>query len=159
MQQTNGATLQQIVVFTLDEPCYALPLDVVRRVVRMVDIMPLPKAPDIVCGAINMQGEIIAVVDVRKRFRLPKRPLDPNDRLIIAQTPQRCVALQVDTVSGVRTFSEREMIGVEQALPFAEYLQGVVKTEEGMILISDLETFLSLDEARMLNSALSEGVK
>ena len=59
----------QIVVFALDEPRYALPLSAVERVVRAVEITPLPKAPEIVLGVINMQGQVVPAVDIRKRFR------------------------------------------------------------------------------------------
>ena len=148
--------LKQIVMFALDEPRYALPLSTVNRVVRVVEIMPLPKAPEIVLGVVNVQGHIVPVMDVRKRFHLQKRALDTDDRLIIAQTSTRTVALLVDSVVGVHTLAENEFAGSEQALPFAEYLHGVAKTEEGIVLIYDLEQFLSLDEERTLDAALSE---
>ena len=60
-------------VFTLDRQRYALPLSVVERVVRMIEITPVPHTPDIVLGVINAQGRVIPVVDIRRRFRLPTR--------------------------------------------------------------------------------------
>ena len=70
----NGAI--QLIVFTLNEQRYALYLSVVERIVRIVRITPLPKAPEIVSGVINVAGRIIPVLDTRKRFRLPERGLD-----------------------------------------------------------------------------------
>ena len=146
-----------IVLFTLDEPRYALPLSAVERVVRAVEITPLPKAPEIVLGAIDAQGRVIPVVDVRKRFRLPAREMNVDDRFIIARTSRRLVSLAVDSVAGIRTLADGEVVSAEQALPFAEYLHGVAKMEDGIVLIYDLEQFLLLDEERVLDAALSGG--
>jgi purine-binding chemotaxis protein CheW len=146
-----------IVLFTLDEPRYALPLSAVERVVRAVEITPLPKAPEIVLGAIDAQGRVIPVVDVRKRFRLPAHEMNVDDRFIIARTSRRLVALAVDSVIGIRTLADGEVVSAEQALPFAEYLHGVAKMEDGIVLIYDLEQFLLLDEECVLDAALSGG--
>ena len=146
----------QIVLFTLDEPRYALDLSTVERVARAVEITPLPKAPEIVLGVINMKGEIIPVIDVRKRFGLASREMNVDDRFIIARTSRRLVALVADSVAGVRAIEDREMVSAEQALPFAAYLQGVAKVDGDLVLIYDLDRFLSLDEEQALDAALSE---
>ena len=147
----------QIVVFSLDEPRYALDLLTVERVVRAVEITHLPKAPEIVLGVINMQGQVIPVVDVRKRFRLPEREINIDDRFIISRTSRRLVALVVDDVTGVQKLGNREIVSAKQALPFAEYIKGVAKVEDDLVLIYDLDRFLSLDEEQKLDEALSEG--
>ena len=147
----------QIVVFSLDEPRYALDLSTVERVVRAVEITPLPKAPEIVLGVINMQGQVVPVVDVRKRFRLPGREINIDDRFIISRTSRRLVALVADDVVGVKRLGNREIVSAEQALPFAEYIKGVAKVEDDLVLIYDLDRFLSLDEEEKLDEALSGG--
>ena len=78
------APAHQLVVFTMDEQRYALQLAAVERVVRMVEVTPLPQAPQIVLGVINAQGRIIPVVDIRRRFRLPARDIRLSDHLLIA---------------------------------------------------------------------------
>lgn len=60
--------LNQLVVFAFDEQRYALHLSAVERIVRMVEITPLPKAPEIVLGVVNVQGRIVPIVNIRKRF-------------------------------------------------------------------------------------------
>jgi purine-binding chemotaxis protein CheW len=145
----------QIVVFTLDEPRCALYLSEVERVVRAVEITPLPKAPEIVLGVINAQGRIIPVIDVRKRFRLSPHELRLDDQFIITRTPRRPVSLVVDSVIGVREVADLELVDAGQSLPFAEYIQGVVKIEDNIVLIYDLERFLSLDEERILDAAMT----
>lgn len=150
-----GTGSERLLVFTLDEPRFALPLAAVVRVVRAVEVTPLPKAPEIVLGAINAQGRVIPVVDMRRRFRLPARQMRLDDRFIIARTPRRLVALAADDVVGVREIGPRELVSTAEALPFAGFLQGVAKLEDGLVLISDLDAFLSLDEELLLEKALA----
>ena len=83
----------QIVVFMLDAMRCALRLSCVERIVRLVEIAALPEAPEIVLGIINVHGEIIPVIDLRKRFCLPERELELDSHLVIARTARRRVAL------------------------------------------------------------------
>ncbi|MGA1977925.1 MAG: chemotaxis protein CheW [Bacteroidales bacterium] len=144
----------QIVVFTLDELPYALSLNAVVRVIYAIEIRRLPEAPEIISGIINVQGRIIPVIDIRKRFGLAKREIDPDDRLIIADTGKRKVAILVDTVTGIRDLAPRQLAVAKEMLPFAEHLRGVAKIDDQLILIFDLEQFLSLDEGKELEHAL-----
>lgn len=144
----------QIIAFLLDDQRYALPLAAVQRVVRAVEITPLPKAPEIVSGVINVQGEVVPVVDIRRRFRLPERALMPGDQIIIARTSNRTVAIIADTANGVIECPVERFVTAAAIVPGLEYVKGVAKLEDGMILIHDLDSFLSLEEARSLDNAL-----
>lgn len=146
--------LNQLVVFTLDEQRYALYLAAVERIVRVVEITPLPKSPEVVLGVVNVHGQIIPVVNIGKRFRLPEREIALSNQLIIANTSRRAVALLVDEVSGVLEISEREMIEAGKILPDMDYVEGIVKLEDGLILIHDLNTFLSIEEEKALDDAM-----
>lgn len=143
-----------LVVFTLDDRRYGLHLPAVERIVRVVDITPLPKAADIVLGVVNVHGQIIPVLDIRKRFRLPERAVKTSDHLLIAQTPRRTVAFLVDMVSEVIELSEETIIAAAKIIPGMEYVDGVAKLEDGLILIHDIDKFLSLDEEKALSEAL-----
>lgn len=147
-------TSDQIVVFTIDELSYALSLQTVVKVIHAIEIRPLPEAPDIICGIINVKGLIIPVIDIRKRFGLVFREIDPDDRLIIADTGKRQVAILADTITGIRNLAEGEVIAAKEALPFAEHIRGVVKVDDGLILIFDLEQFMNLEEEKKLELAL-----
>lgn len=148
-------SIQQLVVFHLDESRYALHLAAVERIVRVVEITPLPDAPEIVLGIVNVHGAIVPVVDVRKRFRLPVRESSLDDHLIIARTPSRTVGLVVDATSGVIERREAEIASPRGILPSMDYVEGVVKFKDGLILIHDLETFLSLAEEKALEQAIA----
>jgi len=146
--------LRKLVTFSLDDRKFALYVSAVQRIIRVVEVTPLPKAPDIVSGIINMQGQVIPVFDIRMRFQLPAREVQLNDQLIIASTTKRTVALMVDSVNDVIEIPEEKIIAAEQILPELEYVEGVMKTEDGMVLIHDLERFLSLPEEKALDEAL-----
>ena len=73
-----------LVTFFLDDRRYGLHLDAVERVLPALDVTPLPKAPEIVLGLINLKGKIIPVLDVRRRFRLQEREIGLQDHFIIA---------------------------------------------------------------------------
>jgi purine-binding chemotaxis protein CheW len=149
-------TLYKLVVFTLSEQRYALCLGAVERVFPFAEVTHLPQAPEVVLGVVNVRGRIIPVVDIRKRLRLPDRETNLSDRLIVAQTSRRTVALIADAVSGVVEGSKDELIAAETILPGLEYVEGVTKLEDGMILIHNLEKFLSLEEEKTLDQALKQ---
>jgi len=150
-----------LVVFTLDGLRYALRLAAVERIVRAVEITPLPKAPEIVLGVINVRGEIIPVVNVRRRFRLPERELDLTDQLMIARTAKRKVALVVDAVTELIPCAEGQISEAETVLPSIEYVEGVARMRDGLIFVHDLDSFLSLEEEQILEETIAgtEGSK
>lgn len=145
---------EKLVVFLLDERRFALRLASVERVLSIVEITPLPKAPETVLGVVDVQGTIIPVFDTRRRFRLPVRDVELTDQLLLARTSRRRVALVVDDVSGLIDHPTDAVITPEQILPGLEYVAGVVKLPEGLVLIHDLDSFLSLDEEAALDRAL-----
>ena len=146
----------QLVVFTLDEQRYALHLSLVESAIRMVEITALPSAPEIVIGVVNVRGAVVPVLNIRKRFRLSEREPDLGDQMIIASTGRRTVALVVDTVSDVITLPSEEMVAPETVLPQLAHVAGVVKLDDGMIFIHDLDAFLSLEEEQLLDTAIDK---
>lgn len=147
---------KRLFTFILDERTYALKLSVVETVVRAVEITPLLQAPESVLGIVNVHGSIIPVMNLRKRFRLPQRAIDTSDHLVIAHTATRKVALTADRTIGVIEPPERDVVQPDAILPGLEYVEGVAKLEGDIILIHDLDRFLSLEEEGELDSALKE---
>lgn len=149
-----GGQTVKLLVFRLDEYLYALPLDSVERMVRAVALTPLPNAPDAVLGIVNMAGRVIPVFDARRRFGLPARRIDPADQLAIVQIKDRTAALFVDGAEGVIDHPAAAITDAAAIAPGLQHLHGVIKLQNGLVLIHDLEKFLSADEALLLNAAL-----
>ena len=146
--------LRKLVTFSLDDRKFALYVSAVQRIIRVVEVIALPKAPEIVVGIINLQGTVIPVFDIRMRFRLPAREARIDDQMIIATTTKRTVVLLVDSADDVKEIPEEKIIAAAQILPELEYVEGVMKMEDGMVLIHDLERFLSLQEEKALDEAM-----
>jgi purine-binding chemotaxis protein CheW len=146
--------IDRLVIFLLNDQRYGLPLVTVDRVVRMVCITPLPKAPDIILGIVNVQGQVIPVINMRRRFCLPEREITLTDQLVIAHTALRPVALVVDAVLDVFTPLVEVIIEAQSILFGTQYIKGVIKLNDGLILIHELDKFLSLEEEAFLSRAM-----
>ncbi len=145
-------------VFELAAERYALPIADVALVLRAVAIRSLPSAPAIVEGVIDLRGELVPVLDMRARFRLPRVVLDPGEHLIVAQAGTRKVALRADQALAVERL---EVVAIEEAgnLPRGVgQVAGVASTADGMVLIHDLRAFLNEAESLELEHALSAAV-
>jgi len=139
---------------TVDGQNYALPLAAVDRIVRMVEVTPLPGAPDVVEGVIDIQGEVIPVVSIRRRLGLIHRPVGISDSLVIAHARNRRLAVIVESVSGVVERSGDDVVSTRDIARATPYIEGLLKTGDGLVLIQDLEKVFSLDEASALDEAM-----
>jgi purine-binding chemotaxis protein CheW len=151
MGNLQNSETSKLVLFNLDELRYALNLSTVERVIPIVEITPLPKAPEIVLGVINIQGEIIPVINIRKHFNLPVREIELDNQLIIVHASKRRVAIVVDSVTGVHELERYQFAGTEEAFPYTEYLSGIAKVENNIVMI--------LDEQKVMDEALYTGEK
>lgn len=147
--------MSTLLAFAIDEQTFALPLERVERAVRAVAVTPLPQAPAIVSGVINIGGRIVPVINLRRRFGLPEQELRLADQLLIAHTSQRPLAMIVDAALGVVACAEQDFVAVDRIVTGTRYLHGIVKGTNGMILIHDLDAFLSLEEGEALDHALT----
>jgi purine-binding chemotaxis protein CheW len=143
------------VLFRLDDNRYALPLEIVERAVRAAKVTPLPLAPAVVLGALDVEGDVIPVFDLRRRFQLPERPLHPAQQFVLASAAGRRVALRVDATLGVIERPLSEIAAATRVVPTAEHFIGLIRLEDGLVLIQDLTRFLSAEEGRDLDRALS----
>lgn len=143
-----------LLAFTLADWRCALELSTVERVYRAVAITPLPNAPDIVLGVVNIKGVVLPVIDIRRRFCLPEKNLTPDDKLIVAHAFDRPVVLVVDSITDVIDCSGEDITSASAIAPNIEHVEGVVRLQDGMILIYNLARFLSLEETAALEHAL-----
>src|SRR5262249_2656363 len=125
-------------------------------ILRAVAITPLPKAPAVVEGVINVRGALVPVLDIRGRFRLPPKPLEPADHLIVARVGERPVALRVDRALELVRLEASAAERAETPVPGVEYVAQIARLPGGLVLIHDLNTFLSQAESFRLGEALAE---
>jgi purine-binding chemotaxis protein CheW len=144
----------QFLVFSLDERPYAVRLSQTVCVIHAVDYTALPQSPGSVLGVIDLHGQVVPLLDIRKRFGCIEREVRVEDRFIIARTSRRTVALAVDVVTGVVERPAGDVIAAESILPHMQQIEGVIQLEDGLVLIHDLDRFLSLEEDQALEQAV-----
>jgi purine-binding chemotaxis protein CheW len=144
-----------LVVFQIGEQALALAVEAVECVVQAVEVSPLPGAPDGVVGIINLRGRIIPVFDLRPRLGFPARSVRTSDYFVIAHTRARPVALLVDAVEGVVAGRGLHVTPASEILPDLQSISGVMKLGEGLVVVQDIERFLSIEDHEALQLALN----
>ncbi len=150
----GAGTANGLVVFRLGEMRLALPLAAVERVVRAVEVTPLPQAPEIILGVINVQGRVIPVLDIRRRLGLPAREIDIEDQFLIARSRARTIALAVDEVLGIEDSAAGAVTEAEDLISGLRYVDGILKDADGLIPVCRLDGSLSPEEEKALDAAM-----
>jgi purine-binding chemotaxis protein CheW len=141
-------------IFQVAGTSFGLRFAAVQRVLPMVEVTPLPQAPRIVDGVVNVAGRIVPVLSLRRRLGLPAREARLSDVLILAHTRQRLVALHGDGIGGLVQREPMQLTPAADIHPGLQHIEGVVKLDDGVALIHDLDRFLSLDEQVQLDRSL-----
>jgi purine-binding chemotaxis protein CheW len=123
----------------------------VDRVVRAAAVTTLPQAPAVVLGVVDVAGEAVPVMDVRGRFGLERKDLSPHDFFLFAVSRGRRVALVVDAVDDLVRIDATQDLAVE-----VPHVSGVATGPDGLLLVHDVDAFLSFEEERQLDAALRE---
>lgn len=144
----------KLLAFSIEGQQFALLLSVVDRVIPSVAITPLPDAPQVIVGVIKLSDEVLPVFNIRKRFGVPSRDIKLSDRMIVAHAGSHLVALWVDTVEDIHEMEADHMVTSDGLLDSLPYVKGVVQVDKDLIIIHDLEEFLSLKEEIELKKAL-----
>ena len=145
----------QYLVFSLDEQHYALALSMVEKVIRAVEIIPLPKAPETLKGLINMKGSFIPVIDIRKQFHLPNREIDLDDRIVVARSSSHAVAFVVDKVMGLTDACIDQMDGSRRIYPEAEqYVEGLGEFNQNPFLVLRVDNLFGHHELKHLETGV-----
>jgi purine-binding chemotaxis protein CheW len=151
-KESEPMTSSHYLVFALDDQSYALCLEAVERVVRMVQLTLVPEAPDILSGLINVRGTVIPVLDIRKRFRLPPRDVEIQDRMIVSKTSSRSIAIIVDRIEGLVEFDLNDMREPGKILQDMEgRVEGIGISGDHTVLIYDINKLFSIKDIERLN--------
>ncbi len=138
----------QWVTFRLDGETYGINVMQVQEVLRMTEIAPVPGAPEYVIGIINLRGNVVTVIDTRKRFGLMPTEADDSTRIVIIESDNNIVGILVDSVAEVVNLRGSQIetapnVGNEES---SKYIQGVFSREDDILIMVDLNKFLSDDE-------------
>ena len=146
--EKNNDEIIQWVTFRLDDEKYGIRVMQVQEVLRMTEIAPVPGAPDYVLGIINLRGNVVTVIDSRKRFGLAEADMDDSTRIVIIEADKHVVGILVDSVAEVVDLRSSEIdaapnVGNDDS---SKYIQGVSSKDKELLILVDVNKLLTDDE-------------
>ena len=146
-ENTNDPIIQWV-TFRLEDETYGINVMQVQEVLRVTEIAPVPGSPDYVLGIINLRGNVVTVIDTRKRFGLGTYEVDDNSRVVIIETNKQVFGILVDSVAEVVDLRRSEIevapnVGNEDS---SRYIQGVASVEGALLILVDLDKLLTEEE-------------
>jgi len=153
-----SAAAQQVVTFRLGGDRFAGDVAHVERVLRYAKPTPLPGLPEWIDGVIDHQGRVVPVVDLRVRFGLPREAPRPETRIIIFSTGEEWLGAVVDAVLEVVPVPADRLAAPPKVFRGlkAEYLRGLVRQDDGLVIFLDVPHLLSSSERLELAKAGAE---
>jgi len=147
-----GDELLQLVSFKIGPEEFGVDITKVQEINRMVDITKVPQAPAYVEGVINLRGKVIPIIDLRKRLGVQLQENDKNTRIVVVDIDSHVMGMIVDSVSEVLRIPVSTIepppdiaTGVN-----AEYIQGVAKMDERLLIFLDLSRVIDLESINAL---------
>ena len=136
---------RQLVVFDLGGEAYGVEINEVREIIRIQEVTATPQSPWFVEGVINLRGKVIPVVDLRKRFGLEIRDETKDTRIVVVDIANTDIDMIVDAVTEVMRIpmSDVEPPSSVVSSRDSDYLMGIAKTQDKMIILLDLQQVLN----------------
>lgn len=149
----------QLVVFSVGKELYGVGIDSVQEIVRVPDVTEVPDAPFFLEGVINLRGKVIPVIDLRRRLRLQGKEKTKSTRVLVTENEGSTgglVGLLVDAVSEVRKVQPDDIEDPPEMVSAigVEYITGVAKIEEKLIILLDLKRVLSVEDMKRVVSSV-----
>ena len=144
--------LIQLVTFSIGEEEFGVDILQVQEIIRTMEITNVPRAPEFVEGVINLRGKVIPIVDMRSRFGLESKKHDKYTRIIVIENDMIIVGFVVDSVSEVLRLPATQ---VQPPPPVvagmdSDYIDGVGKLEDRLLILLDLDSLLDNEEKEAL---------
>lgn len=139
---------RKMIVFQLEDEEYAVPVNQIGSIERSLPITRVPRTAPFVKGVINLRGIVIPIIDLRLRFSMKETEFNENTRIIIAQVGDKEVGLVVDAANDVIDIPEAQIEAAPEVIEskVADYIEGVAKVDNRLLILLDLYKVLSLDE-------------
>jgi len=154
--ESNASESRQLVTFQLGEELYGVNIMDVKEIVRVQAIRAIPNAPAYVEGIFNLRSEIIPIINLHKRFHLRKLVTSEEDELlsgfVILDIDGMKLGVIIDRISRVVTIEKEDIQPPPQMFSGigAEYIQGVVRQEEGYLIILDIRDLFNPKELQKI---------
>jgi purine-binding chemotaxis protein CheW len=146
----------QIVGFRIGRETFGLPISAVREIVRVPEITAVPNAPEYIEGVVNLRGQIIPVVDLRKRFGAKVVTPHKKNRIVVVESEARLIGLIVSSASEVLRIPPSEIEEPHNVFQDDEhnYITGVGKLNGRLVILLDLKKILQRGELQGFGEAV-----
>jgi purine-binding chemotaxis protein CheW len=143
----------QLVSFNIGSEEFGVDILKVQEINRMVEITKVPQAPHYVEGVINLRGKVIPIIDLRKRFNLEAKVYDKNTRIVVVDISGNIMGMIVDAVSEVLRLQSSTIENPPEIVTGvnAEYIKGVAKLEDRLLIFLDLSKVVDAGELARLS--------
>jgi len=141
-------SLDQWVILSLDSHEYALPVQSVIEVLRMATLRPLPEAPPFIAGLLNLRGQGIVVLDLRKRLGLSDKEADLDSQIVIVETNNGPLGLIADEVREIIPLPQSALESAGNLAGTSPMVTALAHFGERLILVLDLDRLRSGDSGR-----------
>ena len=148
------AKVIQLVGFKVDREFFGVPIGMVKEIVRLPEITPVPDTPEFVEGVINLRGKIVPVIDMRKRLNAPSAEYGKASRVLILELNGKIVGLIVDSASEILKISDEAVEPPPELVSSigGDYITGVGKLNDKLIVMLDLTKLMSVEEIKRFDS-------
>ena len=145
---SDDSSLIQLVTFKIAEEEFGVDILKVQEIIRMMPITKVPNAPSFVEGVINLRGKVIPVIDMRRRFGMAAAEHDSQTRIMVMDLQGQIVGFVVDAVCEVLRIKESTVEPPPAVVAGigSEYMRGVGKLEDRLLILLDLDRLLSETE-------------
>jgi len=143
----------QFVIFKLGDEEYAVDILNVGGISEFREITKVPNSPAFIEGVINLRGDIIPIVNLKKRFNVPEKAIDSDTRIIINNISGKDMGFLVDEASQVIKIDDSDIEPAPEIIRGSdrEYISGVGKVNDKIVILLDLERILSDEEKKTVN--------
>ncbi|NLP46380.1 MAG: chemotaxis protein CheW [Epulopiscium sp.] len=150
--------VRQQVIFNLDQEEYGLDIMKVHGIEKYQPIVKIPNTPNYIEGIINLRGDIHPIYNLRKRFNLASKPVDDNTKIIIVNSNDMMVGFIVDSVTEIIQMEEEQIEAPPKLITGInrQYIDGVAKLEDRMVILLDIDLILSEEEQTGIKAVLKE---
>ena len=152
----SGAGVQ-LVSFRLAREEYGIEITKVQEIILLGEITRIPQTPDFIKGLINLRSTVIPVVDLRLRFGLPAAEPTDETRIMVVNVAGKTLGMIVDAVSEVLRISQEQIVPPPPTVAGLgrEYLTGLVKLDNRLLILLDVDAILNDDETAAVDAAVT----
>jgi purine-binding chemotaxis protein CheW len=148
------ANTDRFLTLFIDEEQYGLDIDIVKEIIAMMNTTPVPKTPEYIQGVMNLRGNIIPVVNLRKKFGMENKESNDRTAIVIVSIEGTSIGFIVDRVEEVMAVEKSQFSkppNFDTKID-SEFISKMVRTESGVVMILDLKKVFDKDELSFFES-------